>query len=104
MTCLHSNSIAIVKALLDHGANPNLEEGVPAPVKANSLYVQKEGKDEGEILASRDEEPGAHNKVMFLVGDGDGGKQERVLNNIEEGMSSNKFPCVCTIIIIIHYA
>lgn len=29
MTCLHSNSVSIVEALLENEANPNCEEGVP---------------------------------------------------------------------------
>ena len=93
MTCLHSSSVAIVNALLDHGANPNSEEGIPAPVtRANALYVQREGEEGGEMLESREEGPGAHSKVTFLVGDGDGGEQERVLNIIKEGMLSNILP------------
>lgn len=73
MTCLYSSSsVAIVKALLDHGANPNSEEGVP-PVrfKENGLSLQERGEEEeeGEILNSREEEgSGALNRVTFLVG------------------------------------
>ena len=79
MTCLHSSSsVAIVKALLDHRANPNSEEGVP-PVKFkdNSLSIQREGEEEeGEKLNSGDKESGALNKVTFLVGAEDSTERE----------------------------
>jgi hypothetical protein len=71
VTCLHSSSsVAIVKALLDYGANPNSEEGVP-PVKLNEngLSVRRNGEEEeGERLNSLDEGHGALNRVTFLVG------------------------------------
>ncbi len=73
MTCLHSSSsVAIVKALLDHGANPNCEEGIP-PVKfnENGLSVRRreeEEEQEGERLNSLGKGHGALNRVTFLVG------------------------------------
>ena len=82
VTCLHpSSSVAIVKALLDHGANPNSEEGVP-PVKFkdNGHSIQRKGEEEeeeeGEKLNSGDEESRALNKVTFLVGAKDSTEHE----------------------------
>ena len=68
--------MAIVKALLDHGANPNSEEGAPlVKYKHGSLKsTQRNGEEEkaeGEKMNSRDEGPGTLNKVMFLVGNED---------------------------------
>ena len=68
VTCLHSSSsVAIVKALLDHGANPNSEEGVP-PLK-NGLSIPR--KEEEEVVGEGErlnEAPEVLNKVTFLVG------------------------------------
>ena len=77
VTFLHSSSsLAIVKALLDHGANPNSEEGVPpVKLKENGLSLQERGEgeeEEGERLNSIDEGSGALNRVTFLVGAEDG--------------------------------
>ena len=75
VTCLHSSSsVAIVKALLDHGANPNSEEGVPRlKSKENGLSIPRKEEEvgEGERLNARDEAPEVLNKVTFLVGDED---------------------------------
>ena len=80
VTCLHSSSsVAIVKALLEHGANPNSEEGVqPVKFKDNGLSIQRKGKDEeeGEKLNSGDKESGTLNKVTFLVGAEDSTEHE----------------------------
>ena len=84
MTCLHSsNSLAIVKALLDHGANPNSEEGVPpVKLKENGLSLQERGEgeeeeeEERERLNSIDEGSGALNRVTFLVGAEDGTERD----------------------------
>ena len=85
MTCLHLDAVAIVKALLDHGANPNCEEGVP--VKTSDLSIQREDEGEGEKLRLRDEAPGTANKVTFCVGDENGVEQGggRVVNITEKG-------------------
>ena len=82
MTCLHSSSsLAIVKALLDHGANPNSEEGVPpVKLKENGLSLQERGEEEeeeGERLNSIDEGSGALNRVTFLVGAEDGTERDK---------------------------
>lgn len=61
MTCLSSNSVAIVKTLLEHGANPNSEEGVP--VKDSTASVPREEQDERP--KSRDES--STNRVTFLI-------------------------------------
>ena len=55
MTCLNPNSVEIVRALLEHGADPNCEEGLQANRKSDTSVgreeeeAEREERDEKEV-------------------------------------------------------
>ena len=80
VTCLHSiSSVAIVESLLDYGASPNVEEGVPVIPSGQS--VQREEQEEGEEKSKSREETA--NRVTFLVGEGDSEEEEDAVSGGE---------------------
>ena len=88
MTCLHSNSVSIVEALLDKKADPNCEEGVPANQvrsSSSSCLEEKENEDEyDETMELRKEKD--TNRVTFHIAEG----SNSVAESSEEDFSAEE--------------
>ena len=50
VSCLTPSSVEIVRALLEHGADPNCEEGLPAKKQSHTSITEGEGAEEEKEL------------------------------------------------------